>query len=595
MLQRDFIDKLRSLVPISEIIGKKVKLKQKGKDFIGLCPFHNEKTPSFTVNDQKGFYHCFGCQAHGDIISFVMNSEGLQYKEAVLKISNQYGIEVPSFKTNVAEEEIKNRDLLLLEKATAYFEKNLQNNYASKAKLYLKKRELNEEIIKKFRLGFASNSYSALLTHLKELGFNDQELLRSGIIAKNDNGNLYEKLRNRIIFPIINRSNNVIAFGGRTIEDDIPKYLNSAETEIFKKNQTLYNINNARKSIFDQGFVILVEGYMDVIALSKNNIDNVVAGLGTSISKEHIKQLFYITNKIIICLDGDFAGRKAAKRVADLALPLISHNKAIEFLFLPNQLDPDEFIAINGLEEMKKAIKNSKPLSTTIFDFYLEEISNGINVSAEQKAKLEFILNSKVNEINDTVCKKHFLNFFQNSLFYLGKKGSKFISNKILSGSNIKILNNKQEDIIAINIIALLIQFPELLDYQDDLFNFREIELASKKYADFKELVVDLIDNNSQNILLMIEKSNFNQETEKLKNIISKIHSSSTELIRSKFKILLLKDLLFQVELQYKESLENIDEINTHQTAIISQKIKELFDYKNSLQSMVRKVEKEIV
>jgi hypothetical protein len=225
----------------------------------------------------------------------------------------------------------------------------------------------------------------------------------------------------------------------------------------------------------------------------------------------------------------------------------------------------------------------------------LEEISNGINVSAEQKAKLEFILNSKVNEINDTVCKKHFLNFFQNSLFYLGKKGSKFISNKILSGSNIKILNNKQEDIIAINIIALLIQFPELLDYQDDLFNFREIELASKKYADFKELVVDLIDNNSQNILLMIEKSNFNQETEKLKNIISKIHSSSTELIRSKFKILLLKDLLFQVELQYKESLENIDEINTHQTAIISQKIKELFDYKNSLQSMVRKVEKEIV
>lgn len=595
MLQRDFIDKLRSLVPISEIIGKKVKLKQKGKDFIGLCPFHNEKTPSFTVNDQKGFYHCFGCQAHGDIISFVMNSEGLQYKEAILKIANQYGIEVPNFKTNIAEQETKNRDLLLLEKAATYFEKNLQSNYADKAKLYLKKRELNEEIIKKFRLGFASNSYNALLNHLKGLGFNDQELLRSGIIAKNDNGNLYEKLRNRIIFPIIDRSNNVIAFGGRTIEDDIPKYLNSAETEIFKKNQTLYNINNARKSIFDQGFVILVEGYMDVIALSKSNIDNVVAGLGTSISKEHIKQLFYITNKIIICLDGDFAGRKAAKRVADLSLPLISHNKAIEFLFLPNQLDPDEFIAVNGVEEMKKAIKSSKPLSTTIFDFYLEEISDGINISAEQKAKLEFILNSKVNEINDVVCKKHFLSFFQNSLFYLGKKGSKFLANKVSSSSNIKILDSKQEDIIAINIIALLIQFPELLDYQDDLFNFREIELASKKYADFKELVVDLIDNNSQNILLLIEKSNFNQETEKLKNIISKIHSSSTELIRSKFKILLLKDLLLQVELQYKESLENIDEINTHQTAIISQKIKELFDYKNSLQSMVRKVEKEIV
>jgi len=595
MLPRDFTDKLRSLIPISEIIGKKVKLKQKGKDFIGLCPFHNEKTPSFTVNDQKGFYHCFGCQAHGDIISFVMNNEGLQYKEAVLKIANQYGIEVPAFKTNVAEEAIKNRDLLLLEEATRYFEKNLQNNYADKARLYLKKRELNEEIIKKFRLGFAPNSYNALINHLKELGFNDQELLRSGIIAKNDNGNLYEKLRNRIIFPIINRSNNIIAFGGRTIEDDIPKYLNSAETEIFKKNQTLYNINNARKSIFDQGFVILVEGYMDVIALSKSNISNVVAGLGTSISKEHIKQLFYITNKIVICLDGDFAGRKAAKRVTDLALPLINHSKAIEFLFLPNQLDPDEFIAINGVEEMKKAVKNSKPLSTTIFDFCLEEVSSGINVSAEQKAKLEFMLNSKVDEINDTVCKKHFLNFFQNSLFYLGKKGSKFTTEKILSNSGIKILNNKQEDIIAINIIALLIQFPELLNYQDDLFNFREIELASKKYGDFKELVVDLIDNNSQNILLMIEKSNFNQETEKLKNIISKICSHNIELIRSKFKILLLKDLLFQVELQYKESLENIDEINTHQTAIISQKIKELFDYKNSLQSMIRMVEKEIV
>ena len=355
LFPKDFPDKLRSSILTSEVVGKKVKLKARGPEFQGLCPFHNEKSPSFTVNDLKGFYHCFGCAAHGDIISFVMQSDGLEYKDAVTKLAEDFGIPIPKTDFDFTKENKLERDYLILEKACQFFEKNLYAETGFEARNYLKKRNLNAEIAKKFRLGFALNSYEALSNFLKEEGFSELEISKTGIIGQNDRKKLYDKFRNRVIYPITDKKNRVIAFGGRTIGDEMPKYLNSAETEFFKKNQTLYNIFYARKAIFTKAHAIVVEGYMDAIALSANGVENVVAGLGTALGAEHLKELFYITDRVVICLDGDDAGIRAAKRFSEIALPLITAKKNVAFSILPNKMDPDDFIKKFGAREIEKA------------------------------------------------------------------------------------------------------------------------------------------------------------------------------------------------------------------------------------------------
>ena len=250
----DFPDKLRSSILTSQVVARKVKLKAHGKEFHGLCPFHNEKTPSFTVNDQKGFYHCFGCGAHGDIITFLMKNEGLEFKESVFRLADDFSIPVPEVKQNHNFTKKIERDYPILERAAQFFEKNLYADIGIEARSYLKKRLLNGKIAKKFRLGLALNSYEALNKYLLQEGFSESELLRSGIIGKSDKGKIYDKFRSRVIFPITDKKNRVIAFGGRSLGDEMPKYLNSSETENFKKNQTLYNLYNARKAIFDKGF-----------------------------------------------------------------------------------------------------------------------------------------------------------------------------------------------------------------------------------------------------------------------------------------------------------------------------------------------------
>jgi DNA primase len=425
---QDFPDKLRSSILVSEVVGKKVVLKKKGREFMGLCPFHNEKTPSFTVNDQKGFYHCFGCQAHGDIITFEMTQEGLDFKEAIYKLARDFSIEVPQVK-NFKIDQVNNDHLAyeILEEITKFFEKNLYLPIAQDARKYLQKRGINSVIAKKFRLGFALDSYESLTKHLQSKNYLEKDILQCGIIAKNDRQKIYDKLRNRITFPITNKKNQVIAFGARTLGNDLPKYLNSQETEIFKKNLTLYNIANARKAIFDKSFGVIVEGYMDAISLSVNGIENVVAGLGTAIGENHLKQLFQITDKIIICLDGDSAGIRAARRLSDIALPLINVKKNIALAILPNELDPDDFIKTYGAQAFTKFLDEAKSLSQSLFDFAISDLSlNDVNqIVAEDRIKLEEILHQKTNLIIDNQCKKHFTNFFKDCVFNLTRNNFK--------------------------------------------------------------------------------------------------------------------------------------------------------------------------
>jgi DNA primase len=593
---KDFPDKLRSSILTSEVVGKRVKLKFRGKEFHGLCPFHNEKSPSFTVNDQKGFYHCFGCAEHGDIIGFTMKIDGLDFRDAVQKLADDFGILVPQVKFDKIQESLEERDYLILEKSCNFFEKNLHESSDSKSRNYLKKRQINSIIAKKFRLGFAPNSFDSLINFLKTEGFSDLEISRTGIIGKNERQNFYDKFRDRIIFPITDKKNRVIAFGGRALGDEMPKYLNSAETDLFKKNQTLYNFYFARKPIFSKGYAVVVEGYMDTIALASNGVENVVAGLGTALGSEHLKELFYITDKIIVCLDGDSAGIRAAKRVSEIALPLINAKKNIAFTILPNQMDPDDFIKEFGVREFEKACKDCIPLSQILFDFALIEleIDKTQKISAENKAKIEGNLIAKIDTIADSSSKKYFSLFFKDLLFSFGKnqKNKTPIFNN-LGGKIYSKPSNNPSDFLAKNIIAFLVKFPELARFRDDNFDLKELEFNNENLTHLKELIIELIENNEKNLLTSLENSDFSKDIVEIKNILKNLEETDLVLDLNRFRLLLLKDLLLQVDRQYKESLSKVEEIDTHQTAIINQKITEIFNYKKSLEHRILELEKE--
>ena len=361
--------------------------------------------------------------------------------------------------------------------------------------------------------------------------------------------------------------------------DDLPKYLNSAETEIFKKNQTLYNYSNARKAIFDNGCALMVEGYVDAISLANNGFENVVAGLGTAIGEEHLKQLFHITDKIIMCLDGDNAGIKAAKRVLEISLPLINSKKTLAFNFLPNQMDPDDFLKNYGAREFKKTLDEAVPLSKAMFDFAVADLGlkNIEKLAPESKARLELELNAKINLITDPASKKYFNLFVKDALFSIGRPQNNFKKN-IAKTSILPNKNRHNFDQNSLLIMAMLIKYPELIDYRDNDFDLREMQFEDEKMSDLKEFIVNLIDENFQNIVEELEKSDFKLYNKEIKNIFS-TKKFKNENIKQKFRLLLLEDLLSKVERQCSENLKESDEI---------------FDYRKSLQFQIGELEKEI-
>jgi DNA primase len=363
-----FLEELKNKINLSDLVSKKVALKARGKDFVGLCPFHNEKTPSFTVNDIKGFYHCFGCSAHGDIFSFLMETEGLSFKEAIEKLATDNGIDLPKLqKSEKGEEERKEIETLLMinEKACCFFESNLYKKFGLSGLNYARKRGLEDRDLKKFRIGFAFDDFNMLRDFLKKEGFSEAEILEAGI-AGGEKGKLYDKFRNRLMFPVIDKRGRVIAFTGRIIDDGMPKYMNSPETKIYHKGDVLFNYYFARKSIYDEKYAILVEGNLDAISLSINGVENVVAPMGTAITENQLLSLWKATDEIVLCLDGDEAGRKASARISKLVLPLINANRNIRFAFMPDGKDPDNFIKENGKTAILRVLKRS-PVFIRIF------------------------------------------------------------------------------------------------------------------------------------------------------------------------------------------------------------------------------------
>jgi len=372
-IPREFIDELLARLDVVEVIDRRVPLKKAGKDFKACCPFHNEKTPSFTVSRPKQFYHCFGCGVSGTAITFLMEFEHLSFPEAVEELAGEAGLAVPD--TGPARSG-DNPTLPLLEilgEASRYYKDQLRSHRdASTTIAYLKQRGLTGEIAAQFDLGYAPTGWD----NLSSTADNEEKLdlmVKAGLISKRESGGHYDRFRARVIFPIHDSKGRVIAFGGRLLDEGEPKYLNSPETPVFHKGSELYNLHRARSAIAQQQMSIVVEGYMDVLALAQHGIDHCVATLGTATTATHLQRLFRLAPSIVFCFDGDRAGRDAAGRALEIALPLLESGRQVSFLFLPDGEDPDSVIRDQGADTFRTLIDSATPLPDLLFDTLLNQ------------------------------------------------------------------------------------------------------------------------------------------------------------------------------------------------------------------------------
>ncbi|MFT4906037.1 MAG: DNA primase [Oleispira sp.] len=382
-IPQNFIDDLISRLDIIDVVSARTRLKKAGKNYSACCPFHNEKTPSFTVSPDKQFYYCFGCGATGSALKFVMEFDGLEFPDAVEKLAGDLNIEVPREGSSQQNREPQYRELhALTQKAADFFEQQLRTSKdKDKAINYLKDRGLSGKAAKFFSIGYAPPGWDNLQNTLAPGEKNDstnnktiKQLISCGMTIEKEDGRTYDRFRDRVMFPIRNVKGQVIAFGGRVLGDEKPKYLNSPETPIFHKGQELYGLYEARKIRQKLTRMIIVEGYMDVVALAEYGIHYAVATLGTSTSEHHIRRLFKVVPEIIFCFDGDNAGRKAALRAMETVIPALQDGLQARFLFLPDGEDPDTIVRKEGKEAFEKRLDNSKHLPEFLFDNVKEQV-----------------------------------------------------------------------------------------------------------------------------------------------------------------------------------------------------------------------------
>ena len=392
MIPSDFIDELLAKVDIVDIIDEQVPLKKGGANYMACCPFHKEKTPSFSVSPTKQFYHCFSCGAHGSAIGFVMEHQGLSFPEAVQFLADRVGMVVPKVRGQNDNPEVRaerKKKQQTLEETTAaaadFYAQQLKFNPAAKA--YLDKRGLSAEVIAHYGLGYAPDGWQPLAQVFQP--YPNTALVDTGMVIDNE-GRHYDRFRHRIMFPIRNPRGQVIGFGGRVLDDSKPKYLNSPDTPLFDKGKNLYGLYEGRAAVKEAGRILVVEGYMDVVALAQFGVGYGVAALGTATTAEHVKILMRQADSIYFCFDGDSAGRKAAWRALENALPQLKDDKSLHFLFLPEEHDPDSYIRAYGKAQFEDALLNqSKPLS----EYFWEHLSDGINLNT-QEGKAELVKTS---------------------------------------------------------------------------------------------------------------------------------------------------------------------------------------------------------
>jgi len=522
---KSLLDDIKSKIEISDIVGKRVALQKRGKEFVGLSPFQNEKTPSFTVNNEKQFYHCFSSNKHGDIFTFLVEVEGLSFPQAVEQLAEQAGVEIRTL-TKDEEKKIDGRKKLnsIMEIANDFFMKNLLSD--NRALKYLSNRGINKDIIMEYKIGYAIDSFSALNDYLLGKGLSNDEILLTGLIIKSDKkkNSFYDRYRDRIIFPITNTYGKIVGFGGRVInEDNKPKYMNSPETEIFHKGNLLYNYSNIKSPIKEIKNLVVVEGYMDAISLCAKGFKNVVAPLGTAMTERQLSLIWGLVDSPIICFDGDKAGKNAAERVIELAVPNLKPGKNIRFINLNDGLDPDDYVSKNGIKSFFNLAEASTPLNEQIWKNYLKRADI---LTPEGKANLEKELRLILMQIDDKNIRKHYGLYFKeamNNVFYDDRNPSIRYDkkNKLNSFDKIKIRDSKvgSGEIIPSGLETLLVSgiliYPEILENHIESFEssvidhkllnqIRDeiIEFLSKGITYNLEEIKDYIDRNYSEILI---------------------------------------------------------------------------------------------
>ena len=403
-----FLDDLRARLPVSEVVGKHVKLKRAGREWKGLSPFQQEKTPSFTVNDQKGFYHDFSSGKHGNIFDFVMETEGVSFPEAVERCAAIAGMPLPAAAPDAARHEQRRKTLYdVMELAAKFFADTLAARSGAKARGYLGDRAISPAAQLQFRLGYSPADRFALKEHLGALGVPTADMVETGLlVAGEDIPVPYDRFRNRVMFPITDIRGRVIAFGGRALEKDAPaKYLNSPETPLFHKGDNLYNLAPARQAAYHGATLIVVEGYIDVIAMVTTGFGGAVAPLGTALTEHQLALVWKMTDEPILCFDGDRAGQQAAWRAADLALPLLKPGKSLRFALLPEGQDPDDLARAGGRGAIEEVISAARPLADVIWS---REIESGSFATPERRAALEARIGDIANSIHDEVVRRYY-------------------------------------------------------------------------------------------------------------------------------------------------------------------------------------------
>ncbi len=492
----EFIERVRNYIPISEVVKKYVRLQSKTRgEFVGLCPFHQEKTPSFTVSDLKGFYHCFGCGAHGDVVNFTMHMERLTYPEAIRRLAEQASLPIPVTTPRQQEQYEKSKTLYqVMEEATKFYQSILKARGGTDALEYLKKRGLSDKTIERFRLGFAPDLSQNLREYMTGRGFQVSLLLEAGLIGQNESGDTYDRFRGRIIFPILDLRSRVIAFGGRTIGNAEPKYLNSPDTPLFHKGHILYNLNQAGEDSRKSGNIIVVEGYMDVIALDQSGIPNSVAPLGTALTEHHLKLLWQVSPEPICCFDGDNAGERAANRAANLALTYLTPGCSLRFLNLPKGQDPDDFVCSSGKDAFIKLVSASQTLSEKLW-----QIERGMKSTEtpEQKSDLKERLLKLAATIPHKDISQFYREFFIKRLQILSHNRlyDKY-SKKLQEASPlVRQLALKPSDPILnmeYRLIGLIINHPELIDHAMVEEEFAHMGFSSAKLDNLRLNILEL-------------------------------------------------------------------------------------------------------
>ena len=575
---KEYLDEIKLRLKVSQVVGKTVQLKKRGKEFIGLSPFKNEKSPSFTVNDEKEFYHCFSSGEHGNIFDFLMKTKFIGFGEAVRSLAAEAGMQPYRFSNfdQKKEQRFQTYKNIFIDYSN-YFHQQLFNSDNKEAKEYLSKRSLDNNTIKEFKLGFVpwkNNFYEELLKK-----YSDEEINLTGLYYKNNKtGKFIDRFNSRIIFPVNNITGDTIAFGGRTIlEGKLAKYINSPETEFYKKGNMIFNLDKAKDTRSETDEVLIVEGYMDVVSVYSSGVKNVIANSGTALTERQISLVWKFFSNPIICLDGDESGQKAALRIAEKLFPYINEKNKIYFSTMPDGTDPDDFIKQKGKDGLINLLKEKEIIQSFIWNYHLNKINQS---DPYEISKFEKEIKTLAYSIQDETLKKYVLEDFLERInrltpFQASRKSYKYQSYKKKKDFQIlketKLLHQKRKDLSKIQIIEFSILFI-ILNYLDiaskKLEDLSEIEfLADKNESLKKEITSYLIEGNDKEAF--DKKINFGYD-----KIIREINESSNIQIIIKDKneeeiTYLLDELLIdhkeQSNLRKIESLEqklinNLDE-----------------------------------